>query len=277
MSLLVSTAQLAQHVSDPNWIIIDCRHNLADIEAGRRAYQTAHIPGAFFFHLDDDLAAKKTGSNGRHPLPEVETFAAKLSNIGVDQTKTVVAYDDAGGMFAVRLWWMLRSLGHSHVVLLDGGITQWLAEGRPVDANVPISTVTTYTPSKSWQVVDAGYVLQHLHQPEMCLIDARAPDRFAGQNETLDPVAGHIPGALNRFFKNNLDAEGRFKSAEVLRKEFDTLLKNNPAENVLHQCGSGVTACHNLFAMELAGLSGSKLYAGSWSEWCADITRPVET
>ncbi len=275
-SSLVSTAQLAQILSDPDWIIIDCRHNLTDVEAGRRAYQSAHIPGAFFLHLDEDLAGKKTGSNGRHPLPEVKTFAAKMSSIGVDKNKTVVAYDDAGGMFAVRFWWMLRSLGHDKVMLLDGGITKWLTENRPVNAHSPKAMPATFTPTETWQNVNADYVSQRLHQPAMCLIDARAPDRFAGQNETLDAMAGHIPGAGNRFFKNNLDAEGRFKSAELLRNEFDALLKNNAAKNVVHQCGSGVTACHNLFAMELAGLGGSKLYAGSWSEWCADIASPVE-
>jgi thiosulfate/3-mercaptopyruvate sulfurtransferase len=275
-SLLVSTAQLAQHVSDPHWIVIDCRHNLADTDAGRRAYQSAHIPSAFFLHLDEDLSGAKTGRNGRHPLPEVSTFAKKLCNIGVDQNKTVVAYDDAGGMFAARLWWMLRSLGHDKVALLDGGITKWSAENRAVDAHVPKAGPTLFTPPMYWPSVDADYVLQHLQQPNMLLIDARAPDRFAGQNETLDAMAGHIPGAGNRFFKNNLDAEGRFKSAELLRNEFDALLKNNAAKNVVHQCGSGVTACHNLFSMELAGLGGSKLYAGSWSEWCADIARPVE-
>ncbi len=276
-SLLVSTAHLAQQLADPHWVVIDCRHSLADVDAGRRAYQGAHIPGAFFLHLDEDLAGKKTGSNGRHPLPDTKTFAAKLASIGVDQSKTVVAYDDAGGMFAVRLWWMLRSLGHENILLLDGGITKWLAEDRSVDAHHPHATPTIFTPSQSWQPLDAGYVLQHLQQPDMVLIDARAADRFAGQNETLDPVAGHIPGALNRFFKHNLHANGCFKSAEALKNEFNVLLKNNHAKNVVHQCGSGVTACHNLFAMELAGLSGSQLYAGSWSEWCADITRPVET
>ena len=237
VSLLVSAAQLAQHLSDPDWIIIDCRHNLADDEAGRITYQTAHIPGAFFFHLDEDLAGKKTGHNGRPPLPDVKIFATKLGNIGIAKNKTVIAYDDAGGMFAVRLWWMLRALGHDKVVLLDGGIARWLAENHPVDAHVPKARPSTFTPTTSWQHVDADYVLRHLHQPGMCLIDARAPDRFAGQNETLDPMAGHIPGASNRFFKANLDTNGCFKSGGVLKKEFDALLKNNPPQQVVHQCG----------------------------------------
>jgi thiosulfate/3-mercaptopyruvate sulfurtransferase len=275
-ALLISTAQLAQKLSDPNWVVIDCRHNLADVAAGRRAYEAAHIPGAHFLHLDEDLSSAKTGRNGRHPLPDAKIFAAKLGNIGIDQSKTVVAYDDMGGMYAARLWWSLRWLGHENVLLLDGGINKWLAENRPVDAQLPQSIPVKFTSANGWQHVNADYVQQHLHQPDMCLIDARAPDRFAGQNETLDPVGGHIPGAVNRFFKNNLDADGCFKTPDDLKKEFAALLQKNSAQQVVHQCGSGVTACHNLFAMELAGLHGSKLYAGSWSEWCADATRPIE-
>ncbi len=274
--LLVSTAQLAQRLDDANLLIIDCCHNLADIEAGRRAYLSAHIPGAHFLHLDEDLSGTKTGRNGRHPLPEVKTFAAKLGKLGVDQTKSVIAYDDAGGMYAARLWWMLRALGHDQVALLDGGMSKWLAEKRSVDAHLPIASPTTFFPIGSWPNVNADYVLQHLRQPDMLLLDARAPDRFAGQNETLDPVAGHIPGAINRFFKNNFDAQGCFKKPDELKREFATLLNNTSAQQVVHQCGSGVTACINLFALELAGLHGSKLYAGSWSEWCAEATRPVE-
>jgi thiosulfate/3-mercaptopyruvate sulfurtransferase len=275
-SLLVSTAQLAQHLSDPDWIVIDCRHNLADVEAGRRAYQNAHISGAFFLHLDEDLSGVKTGRNGRHPLPDAKNLCEKFSRIGVEQNKKVIFYDDAGGMFAVRAWWLLRWLGHENVALLDGGITKWLAENRPVDALVPKSTLANFSAARGWLPVNADYVLQRLHQADMCLIDARAADRFAGQNEILDPVAGHIPGALNRPFKTNLNADGSFKNSATLKQEFELLLKNKTAKNVVHQCGSGVTACHNLFAMELAGLHGSKLYPGSWSEWCADASRPME-
>ncbi|MGB8337432.1 MAG: sulfurtransferase [Burkholderiales bacterium] len=275
-SLLVSTAQLAQHLTDPDWIVIDCRHNLADVEASRLAYQAAHILGAFFLHLDEDLAGEKTGRNGRHPLPDAQILSGKLGAIGIDQRKTVVAYDDAGSMFAVRLWWLLRWLGHENITVLDGGITKWLAEKRPVDAHAPKATPAIFKPGNGFQNLSADYVLQHLHHPDMLLIDARAPDRYAGQNETLDPVAGHIPGAMNRFFKNNLDANACFKKPEELKREFDSLLQTKSPRQVVHQCGSGVTACHNLFAMELAGLSGSKLYAGSWSEWCADNSRPVE-
>jgi thiosulfate/3-mercaptopyruvate sulfurtransferase len=274
--LLVSTDQLAQHLRDADWVIVDCRHNLADVTAGRRAYQTAHIPWAHFLHLDEDLSCTKTGRNGRHPLPVAQTLASKLGRIGIDQTKTVVAYDDAGGMFAVRLWWLLRWLGHEDVCVLDGGISQWLAENRPIDAQVPVSTPANFSLAAGFQAVDSEHVMQHLYKIDMALIDARAPDRFAGLNETLDPVAGHIPGAVNRFFKNNLDTNGCFKKPEALKKEFDALLANQSPQQVVHQCGSGVTACHNLFAMELAGLTGSKLYAGSWSEWCADAARPVE-
>ncbi len=280
-NVLVSTAQLAQHLNDPDWRIIDCRHNLADVGAGRCAYGQAHIPGAHFFHLDDDLSGAKSGRNGRHPLPDANTLAGRFAECKIIQYNQIVIYDDAGGMIAARLWWLLRWLGYEKVSLLDGGITKWLAENRVTDANIsqPIANASSKKITakiNSGFAVDAKYVEQHLHQPDMRLIDARAPDRFAGQNETLDPVAGHIPGAMNRFFKTNLDAVGCFRQAEELAREFKTLLAGKKPEQVVHQCGSGITACHNVFAMELAGLHGSKLYPGSWSEWCADASRPVE-
>ncbi|MGB9150061.1 MAG: sulfurtransferase [Burkholderiales bacterium] len=273
---LISTDQLAQHLSDPAWVVVDCRHNLVDADAGERAYRSAHIPGAHFLHLDRDLSGAKTGRNGRHPLPGAKTLADRLGALGIDSNATVVAYDDQGGMFAARLWWLLRWLGHENVALLDGGITKWQAEMRAVDAHIPQPRAKIFLPAKGLQHVTVDYVSQHLHQPDMCLIDARAPDRFAGQNETLDPLAGHIPGAVNRFFKGNLNADGSFKNADVLKKEFLILLGNNSPQQVVHQCGSGVTSCLNLFAMELAALHGSKLYAGSWSEWCADSARPIK-
>lgn len=204
---LISTAQLAQHLSDPAWVVVDCRHNLVDAGAGERAYRSAHIPGAHFLHLDHDLSGAKTGRNGRHPLPDAKTLADRLGALGIDRNVTVVGYDDQAGMFAARLWWLLRWLGHENVALLDGGITKWQAEMRPVDAHIPQPRAKKFLPAKDLQHVTVDYVLQHLHQPDMCLIDARAPDRFAGQNETLDPLAGHIPGAVNRFFKDNLNAD----------------------------------------------------------------------
>ncbi|MGH8752165.1 MAG: sulfurtransferase [Burkholderiales bacterium] len=274
---LVSSAQLAPHLDDPQWVICDCRHDLTNTEAGKHAYAEAHIPGARFVHLDHDLSAPLNGSNGRHPLPDPEKFRATLGRLGIDSSKQVVAYDAAGGVFAARLWWMLRWQGHINTAVLDGGFPLWLAENHPVTAQVPVVHPVQFRgESHDALKVDARFVEAHLEAPDMLLMDARAADRFHGQNETLDPVAGHIPGALSHFFQNNLD-QGRFKSAAKLRQEFLELLDKTPPHNVVHQCGSGVTACHNLLAMEIAGLAGSRLYPGSWSEWCANQRRPIVT
>lgn len=272
---LVSTDMLARHLDDPGWVICDCRHDLADTELGSRSYAQGHIPGARFLHLDADLSGTKSGQNGRHPLPDPALLARKLGQQGIANTSQVVAYDSQGGMYAARLWWLMRWLGHEAVAVLDGGLTKWLAEGRPVTAELPRIEPATFERLPGALPVDATFVLTHLDGSGMRLVDARAPDRYAGQNETIDPVAGHIPGAVNRFFKLNLDGQGNFKPADVLRKEFADLLAGSAPREVVHQCGSGVTACHNLLAMEHAGLAGSRLYAGSWSEWCADRGRPV--
>jgi thiosulfate/3-mercaptopyruvate sulfurtransferase len=272
---LVSSADLAARLDEANWVICDCRHDLLDLQAGRRAYAQAHIAGAHFLHIDEDLSGTKTGLNGRHPLPEADALAARLSALGIDQESQVVAYDAHGGMFAARLWWLLRWLGHEAVAVLDGGILKWIAEGRPLTASAAFAQQKQFERAPGVLPVNATFVLTHLDGHGMRLIDARAADRFAGQNETLDPVGGHIPGALNRFFKLNLDESGCFKPADRLREEFTALLGKTKPKEVVHQCGSGVTACHNLLAMEHAGLSGSRLYPGSWSEWCADPGRPV--
>jgi thiosulfate/3-mercaptopyruvate sulfurtransferase len=272
---LVSPAELAAHAGDPRWIVFDCRHDLADSEAGRRAYGTAHIPGARFVHLDEDLSARKTGRNGRHPLPDAQAFCAHMAALGLSNGMQAVAYDAQGGIFAARLWWMLRWVGHDAVAVLDGGLAAWEKSGQPVTAATPAPAQGTFTGMPRPLAVDAAYVAAHLDDGAMRLIDARAPDRFRGENETLDPVGGHIPGAVNRFFKDNLDADGRFKPAAALRAEFGNLLGAAKPAQAVQQCGSGVTACHNLLAMEIAGLQGSRLYAGSWSEWCSDPVRPV--
>jgi thiosulfate/3-mercaptopyruvate sulfurtransferase len=273
---LVSVHELAAHLDERDWIVCDCRHDLADYEVGRRAYEASHIPGARFVHLDEDLSGPKTGLNGRHPLPHPITFTMRLGALGIDNIRQVVAYDASGGSYAARLWWMLRWVGHTAVAVLDGGWQAWSDEGRPVSAEYPSLQPTTYTArARPELAVQADYVAAHLNDPRMTLIDARSPDRFRGENETLDPVAGHIPGALNRFFRMNLDARGHFKPAPALRDEFATLLGERAARDVVQQCGSGVTACHNLLAMEYAGLGGSKLYPGSWSEWVSDPSRPI--
>ena len=273
---LIGTQQLAEHLADPGWVLFDCRHDLAKPDAGAKAYADAHLPGARFLHLDRDLAAPVTGTNGRHPLPDAQAFMRTLGAAGVDPGKQVVAYDDKMGVYAARLWWMLRWLGHENVAVLDGGYAKWSREGRALTGAVPQPAPARFVgQAHALAAVDADDVLRSLGQPGRILVDARAPDRYRGENETLDPVGGRIPGSLNRFFRDNLDASGCFKPAAELRQAFATLLGGAAADTVVHSCGSGVSACHNLLAMEIAGLHGSRLYPGSWSEWCSDPGRPI--
>jgi thiosulfate/3-mercaptopyruvate sulfurtransferase len=274
---LISVAELAQHVDDPGFVIFDCRHELTNPAFGSNAYAQAHIPNARFAALDRDLAAPLTGTNGRHPLPDPKVFAAWLSRMGVSNDKQVVGYDNAGGVYASRLWWMLRWMGHHSVAVLDGGWQAWTEAGQPVTSEVSAPKPARFQGTPQLAPVDANYVLRHLHSPDMVMIDARAPDRYHGQNETIDPVGGHIPGALNRFFKDNLTPQGFFKSPEQLGVEFKPHIGSGSPEKIVSQCGSGVTACHNLLAMEIAGLKGGRLYPGSWSEWIADPSRPRAT
>jgi thiosulfate/3-mercaptopyruvate sulfurtransferase len=275
LSTLVNCAVLADHLDDPGWRVFDCRHLLSDPEAGSRAYAAAHLPGACFLHLDRDLSGPMNGRNGRHPLPDPLRLADRLGAAGLSAETQVVAYDDAGGAFASRLWWLLRWLGHDRVAVLDGGIDRWLAEGRPLVSDLPgVMPTVLEVHLRDW-VVSSEAVHRNLDDRRFCLIDARSPDRFRGENETLDPVGGHIPGARNRFFRDNLDASGCFRPAAELRREFLALLAGGAPEQVVMYCGSGVTACHNLLAMAIAGLHGARLYAGSWSEWCSDPARPL--
>ena len=273
---LVSCEQLAAHLSDPDWRIVDCRHQLSDVGYGQRVYAEGHLPGAFFMHLDRDLSGAMSGCNGRHPLPNPQVLAAKFGAIGISSRTQVVAYDDAEGMVSGRLWWMLRWLGHDNVVVLDGGFNRWVKEGRPLTRDIPVVLPTVFEVEQRDWVVTADEVLANIASPELVVVDARGPDRFRGENETIDPVGGHIPGARNRFFRDNLDADGRFRPAAELRREFLELFAGTPPDKTVMQCGSGVSACHNLIALELAGLTGARLYAGSWSEWCSDSARPVE-
>jgi thiosulfate/3-mercaptopyruvate sulfurtransferase len=276
--LLVTTQELADHLDDAQWVVFDTRHDLMDVEKGRKAYAAGHVPGAYFLHVDDDLAGPRTGGNGRHPLPDIHTFAARMNERGVTPESQVVAYDDMGGNFAVRLWWMLRWLGHERVALLDGGYPMWVKERRPVTTKVPPPRNGAFFPRpRLGATVDTHFVERFREDPSVKLMDARAAERFAGLQEPIDPVAGHIPGAVNRFWQKNLQPDGRFKAAQSLRQDFEATLGGASAEKAVHMCGSGVTACHNIFAMELAGLPGGRLYPGSWSEWCADPARPVAT
>jgi thiosulfate/3-mercaptopyruvate sulfurtransferase len=272
---LISVADLAKNLDNPSFVIFDCRHELSNPGFGPAAYAESHIPGARFASVDMDLSGKMTGKNGRHPLPEPARFMEWLGRMGVSKASQVVAYDHAGGSYSARLWWMLRWLGHPRVAVLDGGWQAWIGHSNRVTAEVPVPKPAKFTGTPDDSRVDAQYVAQRLGSADMVLIDARAKDRYRGENETIDPVGGHIPGAVNRFFKDNLDGNGLFRSPQELRAAFKPLIGDMPGEKVIHQCGSGVTACHNLLAMEIAGLEGSRLYAGSWSEWIADPGRPV--
>jgi len=275
MNPLITTNQL-QYLfnSGANVLICDCRFDLAQVSAGREAYAKGHIPEAIYVDLDTDLSGNKTGANGRHPLPYPDDWAATRQRLGINSDSHVIAYDSQGSAFASRLWWMLRATGHDKVQVLDGGLESWKGQiSTAIVAPVPLEKKPKPVAYQGLVLLDE--IVENLASQHKTIIDARSPDRFHGQNETLDPVAGHIPGSLNRFFKNNLEGS-EFKSPEILRKEYSELLGNSPASGVIHSCGSGVTACVNLLAMEQAGLCGSLLYAGSWSEWCADPKRPVD-
>jgi thiosulfate/3-mercaptopyruvate sulfurtransferase len=274
---LISAAELrAALAADPYRIaLVDTRFDLADVHAGEAAWRASHLPGSVYLDLDRDLAGAKTGRNGRHPLPARADFAATLGRCGITPAMQVVALDAHGGMYAARLWWMLRWMGHDAAAVFDGGIAAWVDAGGALTSDLTAPKPQAPYPDRAplVEAIDADALASQLGR--MRLLDARAAERFRGDVEPLDPAAGHIPGATNRFFKDNLGADGRFKAADELRADYTALLGATPPEQTVHQCGSGVTACHNLLAMERAGLGGSKLYVGSWSEWSADPARPV--
>jgi thiosulfate/3-mercaptopyruvate sulfurtransferase len=275
---LVSPAALNQNLDNPDWVIVDCRFSLANGGAGGYAYRHGHIPHARYAHLDNDLSSAITTFTGRHPLPGFSVLAKKLGAWGIANDSQVVAYDDAGGAFAGRLWWLLRCLGHDNVAVLDGGIQHWQRQGFALTTTLPAVKPAQFRPYlNTAQWLNAQQVQTGLAKKAIRLIDARTPERYRGEQEPIDPVAGHIPGALNRAFQLNLDKQGLFLSADSLRAQFKQLIGATAPEQVVHYCGSGVTACHNLLAMEHAGLTGSKLYAGSWSEWIRDKNRAVRT
>jgi thiosulfate/3-mercaptopyruvate sulfurtransferase len=272
LTTLCTIDQLAAHLTE--WRVFDCRHDLMKPELGAQQYREAHIPGALFAHLEHDLSAPKSGRNGRHPLPRPDAFVAWLGTRGIRPDEQIVCYDAGSGAIAARLWWMLRWVGHRAVAVLDGGLAKWLKEGHPVDAAVPQPKPTIYPSRSASGTVDVSAV--HAGLDDLYLLDARAPARYRGEQEPIDPVAGHIPGARNRFNMDNVLPDGTFKDKESLKRDFLSILKNQKPDDVVHYCGSGVSACHNLLAMEVAGLPGGKLYAGSWSEWIADPSRPQE-
>jgi thiosulfate/3-mercaptopyruvate sulfurtransferase len=272
---IVETADVAARLADPGIVIVDCRFQLADTGWGERAYADGHIPGAAYAHLDRDLSGPTTGANGRHPLPDPAAAAATMGRLGIGTGSQVIAYDQDTGAFAARLWWMLRWLGHDAVAVLNGGFAKWIAEGRPVSSTADAPGPTSFEASpRPDMLLTARDVAARIGDPAWRLLDARAPARFRGDHEPLDRVGGHIPGATNHPYASNLDEHGILRSDAAARLR--EALGGTPPERVINYCGSGVTACHNLLALEHAGIRGSKLYAGSWSEWSSDPSRPIE-
>ena len=275
---VIEPAEVVPHLGDPRWAIVDCRFDLANPNAGYEQYRSGHIPGARYAHLNQDLSGPVTPSTGRHPLPPLEEFARRLGAWGIDERSQVIAYDDAGGAIAARLWWMLHWVGHEAAAVLNGGLKAWLAAGLPLEVDERRPTPATFVARpRAEQAVTLDELVPALADRSVVLVDARSADRFAGQNETLDPVAGHVPGARNHPFMSNLDAERRFLPTHVLRERWSKTLADASADRVVTMCGSGVTACHDLLALQIAGFSGARLYPGSWSEWIRDARRPIAT
>lgn len=273
---VVSTDTLAAHLQA--WAVVDCRFDLHDEFWGREQYRAGHIPGAVYASLATDLAAPRTGRSGRHPLPSPDALAATFGRLGISRGDQVVVYDQGTGLFAARLWWSLRYLGHDEVALLDGGWAKWTREGRPIAAGDEVRPAATFEPRPRPEMhVDAAGVASRVAEGRSVLIDARGPDRFEGRNETLDRIGGHIPGARNVFYKSTLSQDGTMLPPGELRETFQQTLSGRAPVDAVMYCGSGVSACLNLLAMEHAGLPGTKLYVGSWSEWSSDPARPIET
>jgi thiosulfate/3-mercaptopyruvate sulfurtransferase len=277
-SPLITAEELARHLDDPSWVVVDCRSTLTDPKAGPAAYARSHIPGARYAHLDEDLSRHPAPNDGRHPLPRAADFAARLGAWGVANDSTVVAYDEASSAIAARLWWLLGWVGHDRARrrVLDGGFAAWNAAGLPVESRQPTWRPARFMPRG---VADDSVVqvseLPSLQGTGSLLVDVRAAPRYRGEQEPIDPVAGHVPGAVNRPGSSNLEADGRFRAPDALRGELTELLGGRPAEKLIAMCGSGVTACQLLLALDLAGLEGARLYPGSWSEWIRDPKRPI--
>jgi thiosulfate/3-mercaptopyruvate sulfurtransferase len=275
---LVDARTVAMLLDKPDVVLFDCRFELGNVSWGENEYAAAHVPGAFYLHLDRDLSGPITATSGRHPLPDPQVFTNRLATLGVDATCQVIAYDQGNGAHAARLWWLARWIGLRNVAVLDGGIAAWRAAALPLDKSVPSPqprNLGMHLTESAW--VSSERVDTLRRQPGNLLIDARGAERFAGRNETIDPVAGHVPGARNHPFPGNLGVDGKFLSAEQLRQRWGVVLGSLPPTSVIAMCGSGVTACHNLLALEHAGLPGGRLYAGSWSEWIRDPRRLIAT
>jgi thiosulfate/3-mercaptopyruvate sulfurtransferase len=275
-SILVSTFELHASLGDPRWIVLDCRFDLLDPGAGQAAYLAGHIPGALYAHLERDLSAPPSGANGRHPLPPPEILAAVFCRWGISAGSQVVCYDEDGGGFAARAWWSLRYLGHDAAAVLDGGLAAWIEAGLPLQAGqVSRQPAEFHFQLRPSMKIDAIEIVERLRDPTLVLLDARAPERYRGDEEPIDPVAGHIPGAVNHPWQRNLDERGCLLAPNKLRARFEPVIAGAQAHDIVTYCGSGVTACHNLLALAHAGIDGARLYAGAWSEWCAHTDRPV--
>ncbi len=276
--LLIKAESLRSALSEQDWVVFDVRYNLSDAKAGENAYLSGHIPGAYFLDHGTQLAGQSMGTNGRHPLPEHQGFKRLLQTHGLTPRSKIVVYDHSDGSFAARAWWLLRWQGYTNVRILDGGLKAWQNAGGTLQTSVPTLRVQQYpeTPedaASTMPTVSANDILTPQYKETRVIVDARSPERYRGEVEPIDPVAGRIEDALNRTMGHNVQSDGHFKTATQLHDEFKTLLGSTPGDQVIHYCGSGITACHNIFAMELAGLGGSALYPGSWSEWCSDSGR----
>lgn len=277
-NILVSAAELEARLGDGRSVVVDCRFEMSDPDKGRADWLAGHIPGAAYAHLDHDLSSPVTAQTGRHPLPNPDRFSAYLASIGWTRDTLLVAYDEGSNAVASRLWWLMKYFGQRSA-LLDGGLTAWVAAGFSLESGTPQRRASKQTAlvADPDMAVDAAAIVRSLGGDALLVLDARASQRYSGEMENLDSRAGHIPGALNRPFGSNLAPGGRFKAPQELREEFAKLLGNRDTTGIVHSCGSGVTACHNLFAMELAGMGGTRLYPGSWSEWIRDPARPIAT
>ncbi len=275
---IITPKQLEPHLEEDNWAIFDSQFDLVQTQWGVERYLIEHIPGSVYVHLDHNLSAPKNGTNGRHPLPEIEVIAEFFSGLGIDEGTQVIVYDSRGGGIAARLWWMLKYVGHEAVAVLDGGFPEWKRLELPVRANREVRVPRQFKPQLNPKLkVVAKEVIERVSLGSSLLIDSRAPERYRGEEEPFDPIAGRIPGAVNRFWQANLDADGRFRNPDILRAEFNTLIGDIAPSDAIVYCGSGVTGCHNVLSMTYAGLQGVRLYAGSWSEWSSDPSRPIET
>jgi thiosulfate/3-mercaptopyruvate sulfurtransferase len=273
---IISTDVLASHLGG-DWVVVDCRFDLQNEQWGRDQYATAHIPGAVYASLSHDLAGPKTGSNGRHPLPSIDALSATFGRLGIAPRTQVIAYDQDSGMYASRLWWLLRYAGHDAVAVLDGGWAKWIREGRPTRSGEETRTATRFVAAPRPDMrIGVDDVAAQVGNPSTLLVDARAPERYEGRTEPIDRVPGHIPGAVNHHYRTNAGDDFTLRPPQELREQFLQILGSHPPTDAVMYCGSGVTACHNLLAMIHAGLPGARLYAGSWSEWSADPKRPVE-